>query len=194
MRPSIALPGSRTIDACGAGVIGACVALAYALGVHPVMDARKVAEREQARLEEAIARADQAELSVRTARRRVESLEARLADAVRLQPAGALNERLSRLSAMADGYRLGIDRLSPAAARSGATWVEVPLSMGGTGGFADCLAFLSDLHESHPDVKVSGFRISGGAGPDGRALPVQFGMDLVWYAEPAGLAGVDAGR
>jgi hypothetical protein len=194
MRPSIALPGSGTIDACGAGVIAACVALAYALGVHPVMDARKVAEREQARLGEAIARADQAELSVHTARRRVESLEARLAEAVRLQPAGALNERLSRLSAMADGYRLGIDRLAPAAARSGATWVEVPLSMGGTGGFADCLAFLSDLHESHPDVKVSGFRLSGGAGPDGRALPVQFGIDLVWYAEPAGLAGVDAGR
>ena len=196
MSVNFALPSPRMIDAVGVVVIGACTALAYVLGVHPVIDARQVAEREHARLQAEIARAENAELAVRAARNRDAALSARLAAAVRLEPAGVLNDRIARLSSLAGDYRLGIERLAPASARAGrdSTWVEVPMTLGGSGAFADCLAFLSDMHYSHPDVLISGFRITGTGAANGRETPVQFGFDLVWYADSAGLAGVDVTR
>lgn len=196
MSSTLSLPSPRVIDAAGVAIIAACVALAYALGVHPVIDARQTADREHARLRAEIERAENAELAVRSARQRDAVLSARLAEAVRLQPAAVLNDRIARLSSLAANYRLGIERLAPESARHGrgSTWVEVPMALGGSGSFADCLAFLSDLHYSQPDVRISGFRFSGTGAADGRETPVQFGFDLVWYADSAGLAGVDAAR
>jgi Tfp pilus assembly protein PilO len=190
------LPSPRVIDAAGVVVIGACAALAYALGVHPVIDARRVAERENARLQAEIARADNAELALRSARNRDAALNARLAEAVRLQPAAVLNDRIARISSLAGSHRLGIERLVPAPARTGrgTTWTEVPMALGGSGSFADCLAFLSDLHDTYPDVGIYGFRITGAGAASGGQTPVQFTFDLVWYADSAGFAGVDAPR
>lgn len=200
MSKRFALPDARIIDAVGVGTVLACAALAYGLGVHPVIDARKVVEREMARLQSELTRADTAELSLGSARRRLAALDERLSDSVRLRPAATLNDRVSRLSMLAGEYGLGIEKLTPGTAAPGekgrgGTWVEVPMAFGGTGTFADCLLFLSDLHYRHPDMKITGMRMGGaGAGDSAGPTPVEFGFDLVWFAAPAGLAGVDDAR
>jgi Tfp pilus assembly protein PilO len=101
---------------------------------------------------------------------------------VQLEPASAINNRISRLAELAADQGLKVNEVQPAEPVYGGNFGSVPIRLNGTGGYRDWAVFLHALSKSFPDTAVESFLLSGKHDPPGS--PPEFQVDLVWHVTP----------
>jgi Tfp pilus assembly protein PilO len=100
---------------------------------------------------------------------------------LRLEPATTINQRLSRLTALANATDLKIDEVRPGAIGEAPDFQTVPILIAGSGTYPACARFLRDLRKTFPDTAVRSFETTNNSSsPDSPAATFQF--DLVWHA------------
>ena len=110
-------------------------------------------------------------------------MEQALADTpLRLQPMGAVNQRLALMTNLASEAGLTLNDIQPGKAALGAHFATVPIQVGGSGRFPTIVAFLNRLHTTFPDTGVTSFTLSGAPATPGAA--VSFKIELAWHAAP----------
>ena len=178
----------------GALVCALLSAGAYAIGVRPA--ARRHAEQlaKQADLRAARQKLNNLGGQLNTARNELARVNEAIANLpLRLEPSTHINQRLARLTELADSIRpvrLTIDEMRPGTISEGRDYKTVPILIAGNGTYPACAAFLHGLRRSFPDMGVLSFdTINNSASPDAPAATFQF--DLAWHAaknEPPVLA------
>jgi len=189
---AISVLSPRAIDGLGAAALVCVLGVAYWVGVHPALDSRAVAERQRHTLLAETATAEAASQELRTARETLAALTAQAARFTPLEPALRINSRLTRLSDLAQSAEITIGQLTPSAAtpEPAKRFTSVPIKVSGSGGFANCVNFLSALQEAHRDIKVSAITLTiAEPASENQAARLDMTLDLVWYAAPDDRAG-----
>ena len=172
------------IYATGAVVCAALSGVAYAVGI------------KSAQAEYAAHQADLAELEAR--RRKASALGRDLAAAhvalektlrevdalpLRLEPATAINSRLSLLDQLCNDTVLRIDERRPGPAVDAPHYQTVTINLVGSGTYPACAAFLHELRRRFPDTAVRSFESSNPT-PGRDESTGTFRFELVWYTAP----------
>lgn len=111
----------------------------------------------------------------------LESMKLRRDDQpVTLEPLARTNQRIVMLQELATEHALEVDEITTAATRVQDAFQLVPIHLQGSGSFPDAASFLSSVHENHPDLRVTGFDLSGNI--VGRETRTSFVVDLEWCA------------
>jgi Tfp pilus assembly protein PilO len=166
----------------GAVVCAALSAGAYGVGVRPatLRHAEQVAK--QTELRAARQKANNLAGQLNTARGEL----ARVNDAIanlplRLEPVTQINQRLARLTDLADSIRpvkMTIDEMRPGVISEGRDYKTVPIYIAGNGTYPACATFLHGLRKDFPDMAVLSFNTTGNnSTPD-----ATFNFELAWHA------------
>ena len=169
----------------GAVVCALLSAGAYAVGVRPAAKRHAQQLAKQAELRAARHKANNLAGQLNTARTELTRVNDAIANVpLRLEPAGRINQRLARLTELADSIRpvrLTIDEMRPGTISEGRDFKTVPILIAGNGTYPACAAFLHGLRENFPDMAVLSFdTINNSASPDAPAATFQF--ELAWHA------------
>ncbi len=192
------------VDATGLAVALGLTALAVFGGYLPASGAQsevnvRAAELAAAQLELEQTRAVLAEREVE-----VERIARELAERpFELQPLRVLNTRLAGLVALAEEHALRVDRVLPGEPVSGDEADRVPISLSGTGRFADVVRALHAVAGAMPDLAVEQLTLEAASAPAPGTLDepvpepsenlddeapgswVRFDLRLVWFTLPA---------
>ena len=103
--------------------------------------------------------------------------------AVRLEPAKLVNDRLARLTDLANECGLSVDEVQPGQTTDGPHYQSFALKLAGSGSYPACTRFLHRLHDTFPDTAVRAMDTSNNS-PNPIVPVVSFRVDLVWYAAP----------
>ena len=170
----IYLAGGVVCAALGAG--------AYAVGFSPatLRHARQAAKQTELRARKHKAANLAGQLN--TARTQLTAITDSFANLpLRLEPATQVNQRLARLTDLANGAGLTIDEMRPGAIADGPDFKTVPILIAGNGTYPACAKFLHALRETFPDTAVLSFNTTNNsASPESPAATFQF--DLAWHA------------
>jgi Tfp pilus assembly protein PilO len=100
---------------------------------------------------------------------------------LRLEPVSTKNQRLKRLTQLAEKCGLTIDEMRPGNVTEGSDYQTVPILIAGSGTYPACARFLHTLRQTFPDTAVRSFETTNNsASPDSPAATFQF--DLAWHA------------
>jgi hypothetical protein len=172
------------VYATGAVICAALTAAAYVLGI------------QSAQAEYAAHQADVTELKAR--QRKASALGADLAEAhgmlertmrevsqlpLRLEPATAINRRLSELGSLCEDSALSMDERRPGSAVEHPHYQTVTINLVGTGTYPACAKFLHELRRRFPDTAVRSFE-SSNPSPGRNQSTGNFRFELVWYTAP----------
>ena len=172
------------VYATGAIICAALTAAAYVLGI------------QSAQAEYAAHQADLTELKSR--QRKASALGADLAEAhavlektlrevsqlpLRLEPATAINRRLSELNSLCEDSALSMDERRPGPPVQHPHYQTVTINLVGTGTYPDCATFLHELRKRFPDTAVRSFE-SSNPSPGRNQSRGTFRFELVWYTAP----------
>jgi Tfp pilus assembly protein PilO len=184
---SNSLPRFTEIDGIGLLVAAGLSALFYFAGIGPLLEHQKAAVAAQQELQMKQIAASDAAVDLQTANARLADQRKLIADnPLKLQSIADLNNRLARITAMATAGRLDIANLQPHAPIDGTQYATVPMELTGTGGFADCVRYLHDLHQELPDTTCTAVRLSGSADTSA----AHFVFELNWHAASQGVAAM----
>ena len=176
--------GAWQVYATAVVICAALTAAAYVLGI------------QSAQAEYAAHQADLAELKSR--QRKASALGADLAEAhgmlektmrevsqlpLRLEPATAINRRLSELDLLCEDSALSIDERRPGPAVDHPHYQTVTIHLVGTGTYPACAKFLHELRQRFPDTAVRSFE-SSNPSPGRNQSKGNFRFELVWYTTP----------
>lgn len=185
---SQSLPRFTEIDGIGLLAVVGLSAIFYFAGVGPLLDHQKTAAAEQQELQmKQIAAADAA-VDLQTANARLADQRKLISDnPLKLESIADLNNRLARITSLATAGGLDIANLQPQAPIDGTQCATVPMELTGTGGFADCVRYLHDLHEQLPDTTCTAVKLSGSAETP---APAHFVFELNWHAASQNVAAM----
>ena len=145
----------------GAVVCAFLSAAAYGVGVRPAARRHDEQVARQAELRAAKHKANNLAGQLNTARADLARVNDTIArSSLRLEPVTQVNQRLARLTALADGIKpvkLTIDEMRPSTVAEGPDYKTVPIYIAGNGTYSACAAFLHGLRESFPDMAVVSF-------------------------------------
>lgn len=174
-----------TVDLGAALVILAMLALSYAVGLRPALEARAAGDEESRHLQQyrdevrqAREASDTLEETMRRLRKQAEGSR------IRLGRASEVNTRVDAIAGLASEAGLTLDSIKPDKATRGTRYDAVPLDLAGTGTYRSCTQFLHVLRERFPDVAIMGFDIR--AKPEPPAVRATFAFRLFWFTEPSG--------
>ena len=175
------------VDAAGLALCGIVALAGYALGVAPTLRAGRERAQQRAELARLETEADQQAAGLRAARDRLAWTRRGAEDSpVILRPADELNQRIGRITALADAGGVRIDQIEPGPPTKAARFTSVPLRLTATGSYVSVGRLLARLHDTYRDTAVSALKLSGNpADPKAKAT---LALDLTWYAAPAGQA------
>jgi hypothetical protein len=178
-------PGKRwPVYAAGAG---ACFVVSLIVWFTVLSSALQQREARIARNNELIARrhkASEVATSLNTVRKKSATVEKALQQtAMRLEPATLVNDRLARLTDLANECGLSVDEVQPGQTTDGPHYQSVALKLAGSGSYPACARFLHRLHDAFPDTGVRAMDTSNNS-PNPVVPVVSFRVDLVWYAAP----------
>ena len=169
----------------GAVVCAALSAGAYGVGVRPA--SRRHAEQiaSQTELHNARQKANNLAGQLNTTRAELARVNEAIANLpLRLEPVTQINQRLARITDLADSIKpvkLTIDEMRPGVISDGRDYKTVPIYIAGNGTYPACAAFLHGLRKSFPDMAVLSFdTTNNSATPDSPAATFQF--ELAWHA------------
>lgn len=175
---------SWPVYASGAGVCAAVWVMVWLTLLSPALRQR---EARIAKANELVARrhkAGEVAGALGAVRKKTESVEAALGrTAMRLEPATLVNDRLARLTELANECGLGVDEVQPGEITDGPHYQSVALKLAGSGNYPAFARFLHRLHDAFPDTGVRGMDTSNNS-PNPVVPVVSFRLDLVWYAAP----------
>jgi Tfp pilus assembly protein PilO len=103
---------------------------------------------------------------------------------LRLEPATAINLRLSKLDKLCEDSRLSIDERRPGPAIDHPHYQTVTIHLVGTGTYPACATFLHELRKRFPDTAVRSFE-SSNPNPGRNRSQGTFRFELMWYTAPA---------
>lgn len=175
----------------------------FAIGFRPEADAR---HRAASAHDDLIAREHERDLvrvQAEDARRRLEKAELLRDQApVRLEQASQVNQRLSALSALAEGAGVKLDQLEPGKPSAQQRYTTVPVHLAGVASYVGLVELFRRLHDKFPDTRAPRFTLSANldAPPPVDQTPGKtsqnktpapeptgrFAIDLLWYAAPDG--------
>jgi Tfp pilus assembly protein PilO len=179
------------IDGIGLLAIAALSALFYFAGLQPLLEHQKTVADEQQELQMKQIKAADAAQELQSASARLASQRKLIADnPLKLQSIGDLNSRLARITTLATTGGLDITDLHPSAPVEGTQYATVPMELTGTGGFADCVRYLHDLHEQLPDTTCTAVLLSGSA----QNSAAHFVFQLDWHAASQSVAATPTGE
>ena len=169
------------IYVCGAVAAALLSAGAYAFGVRPAVARYNEHLDRQAELKAAKQKASNLVGTLNNSRTQLAAVTEILGtQTLRLEPASTINQRLSRLTGLANASDLKIDEMRPGAITDGAEFKTVPILIAGSGTYTSCAKFLRELRKKFPDTVVRSFETtSNSSSPDLPAATFQF--DLVWH-------------
>lgn len=183
-----------TIFAAGAGV---CAAVSLVLWFAVLSSALQQRDARRAMSAELTARrqkAGQAAGALARARREAAAVEKTLEKtALRLEPATRVNDRLSRLTALANACGLSVDEVQPGRTVDGPHYQTVALRLAASGNYPAAARFLHRLHDAFPDTGVRTMETNN-ASPNPLVPAVAFRVDLLWYAAPVSTQAADSTR
>ena len=204
-----------TIDVLAVVACAGAAFAAYAAVVRPRAAAAGAAALLAGQADEQEAALRQREAQLSSAQSREQHLKTLDVAAVKLQPPGRVNERLTRLADLAERVAadatpkgsLRIDQVTPLTAVRAARFYNVPIRLAGTATYSAATEFLHRLHAEFPDIAVAGLVINAGENAVEAARPTAdkkgerkapvtavnatFSVDLVWYAALEGLSDAE---
>ena len=169
------------MDLVGVVVVLAASAAFYWAGIRPMMALQEQQQSQLAQLESQ--RHNVALLTSRVAelQKTLESSrQAFSAIGIHLEPADTVNNRISRLMALAARNSLKIDEIQPSEPTYGKDYGSVPIILTGAGGFPNWGGFLHELSQTFPDTSVDAFDLTSNPA----AGQVAFRVTLLWYVTP----------
>jgi Tfp pilus assembly protein PilO len=173
-------PKFTQVDAIGSLAVVGLSALFYFAALAPLLAHQKTADAEQDGLQIAKSKVAEVAVELQTANARLASQRKLIADnPLKLESIGELNNRLARITALATAGGLDIAGLRPNTPVNGAQYATVPMELTGTGGFANCVRYLHELHEQLPDTTCTAVRLTGT--PENPAA-AHFVFELSWHA------------
>jgi hypothetical protein len=107
-----------------------------------------------------------------------------MAGTVVLQGIEQTTKRQGDIRALAETHHLRVDEVKPGTPAPHRRCTAVPIILSGSGGAADCAAFLHDLRTQFRDVSIVAMRLAGD--PENPDRPAKFMFNFVWYAAAAG--------
>ena len=176
--------GAWQVYATGAAICAALTGAAWVLGI------------QSAQAQYAAHQADVSELKSR--QRKAAALGADLAEAsgvlektmrdvsqlpLRLEPAAAINRRLSELDLLCEDSALSMDERRPGSPVQHPHYQTVTINLVGTGTYPACAKFLHELRRRFPDTAVRSFE-SSNPSPGRNQSRGTFRFELVWYTAP----------
>lgn len=172
------------VYAAGAGV---CAAVSLVLWFTVLSSALQQRDARHARAKELTERrhkAGEVGGALTAVRRKADAVEKALKKtAIRLEPAALVNDRLAKLTDLANECGLSVDEVQPGHTTDGAHYQTVALKLAGSGTFPACAKFLHKLHDGFPDTRVYTMETSN-TSPNPLVPQVAFRVDLLWYAAP----------
>lgn len=178
----------RRIDACGAGVCIAVLAVGFFSVVRPYLVSESRSRDESAEIAELRQRQAERATEWRSAQQRLRGIEGSIAAMpFKLRPVSMVNTHLAAVVDLAKAAGLTVQDMSPGAAVAGKQFITVPIRLRGTGGFLAATTFLSELHAAYVDTRVTAFALHADIGAVG--APASFTFELTWHAVSADLAG-----
>ncbi len=171
------------IDAAGAAALLAVTALVYLAGIRPTMSKRAHAAGNRARLhDQRLKCTETSDLATDLQSQLLDTQKALANNAIRLQPASRVNQRVAGIADLATRSKLNIDDVRLGPSSSASRYTAVPITLAGTGTYQTCITFLHALNKTYPDTCVSTSEVSSAPGdPTGLAT---FKFELLWYAAP----------
>lgn len=171
------------LDAAGIAIIAGLSAIAYFGLISPAVASH---EQAQAQADDLLQQRNKARDLDRSARATADQLAATLKaieqSHFNLEPASALNDRLSRLTEIAGQNRLQVDTIESGATSPFPRYSTTVIRMSGRGSYRNCAAMLKQVRESTIDIGVVALQInSGGVNTDTTA---SFVFELLWYNQP----------
>ena len=169
------------VDLAAVGVLLVLAAIAYVVGVRPVVlrhegfdlraDELKVKQGEDRDMSRKVA--DVASQITR--------INQELSDStIELKPASRINSHLDRIARLAGQCGLKLDRLRPDKSLPGPRYQTVPIYLAGSGNFPACVKLMRELQRLFPDTSVASFEVKGD--PTKPDEPSSLRVDLLWYA------------
>ena len=173
----------RMIDGVGIVACLAVTALAFVLGVQPMLEKSTAARQLRTQLAAERARANEAYDSLAMLREQVVVIEQAVDQSpLQLKPARQLNARLSLITATAAEAGVEVDRLEPGQPLPHAHYLTVPIRVSGRSGYPNLTRFLSAIHQAAPDTTVVSLDLRGQ--PRTPDTPAMFDLALQWHAAP----------
>lgn len=166
--------------------IGLCLgltALVYFTGVHPLLSRQVESAQRRNELKNQRDEASSLQTTLTLLKRELAQVEHTLSQSpLRLQPTSAMNQRLAQITELAARSGLKLNEIQPGKAVPGTHYDTVPLVLSGAGTYRTCASFLSEMHQSFPDMGVTAFSVGGD--PTSGKSTAAFRFTLIWYAAP----------
>ena len=178
-------PGAKflvwKIYATGAAICAAVGAASYFAGVRPAVARHADAEAKQTELAAAKQKASGLIGTLNKSRGQLAAVNEALANVpLRLEAPSAVNQRLARLTALANASGLAIDEMRHGATSDGPDHQTVPILIAGNGTYPACARFLHELSRQFPDTAVRSFQTTNNsASLDSPAATFEF--ELAWH-------------
>ncbi len=117
------------------------------------------------------------------ARKEMKVLSTQVAsNAIELQPASQVNQRLAALTTLATQNGLSLNEVRPGAPTETNRYQMLPIHLTGAGDYPSCAAFLHGLHDSYTDVGLSSLEALN-SDTSGETSRLNFQIELVWYTK-----------
>jgi len=169
------------VDLGALGVFALLAVIAYAVGIHPVIERHRGLGLRESELKDYQATAGELSGKVAQVAAEITRIKQELSDnAIKLKSADEINSHLARLAAVTGKCGLKLDQLRPDKYLSGPRYQTVPIYLAGSGSFPECVKLLHKLQREFPDTSVASFEVSGD--PSKPEEPTRLRVDLLWYA------------
>lgn len=181
------------LHAGGGVALAALSFMTYFFGVRPVLISEAEQRREQQAMQSMERELSNLKQQEQAHRRELRVFQEALeSESLTLQKASFRNERLARLTELAEQNALIVDGIQTRDLQHREQYDLVPVQIEGMGGFAQCARFLHELSEQFQDTGIDSFELRGNPGsPSDEAF---FVFEMTWYAAPSlALANEESG-
>ena len=172
------------VDALGVVALAALSGLAYWLGVSPMLERHARIEARQIELNTAHRKSAETLHQLADIKTQLVATRKELSAApLRLEPASLLNHRLALVTDLVSQSGAGLDDIQPGRPGGGSRFDMLPIRVAGTATYGTFTALLHRLRADFPDIGVSSLDVAGN--PQDPTGSAKFGLDLIWYTQPA---------
>ena len=168
-----------------------CVALsigAYFFGIKPATGRSQRQQEQQFDLRERRGKSAELSASLAAMHRQIDTTKESLEKLpLRLEPASQINQRLARITDLANACKLTITEIRPGLVTDAVEFQTVPIQIIGTGTYPACAAFLHKLHANFPDTAVRSLETANN-NPSPASTAGVYRLELLWHTAPAGMS------
>lgn len=148
-------------DLVGVALMIALTAAAYFMQVQPLVEHNAAHASQITQLEAEQKKLPGTKRTMQTMRVQLDKVETTIAQTnLKLEPANQLNERLARLTEIANKNNLQLDEIEPGKPTAQGQFETIDIRLAGKGGYRDCARFLRSLHEQLPDTSAVSFDLT----------------------------------